>query len=217
MIMKKTLFLLVFSLLTRWVSAQTNVLLLHQLVEENKKEHALQLEARDAQAKAEVQEEANKTLMEKVKQGYQTIQSRFSEINFLIDAFGIGTAALPLIQSIAANQRVIFEECQRNPALIPLALATEQRFINHSESLLAFLLGLSTALGELNQMANSDRRLLFQHVIDELSEINNISRGVAVSLKADHGRGRSGGLFPSGDDDISLMEEVINDVNLLKE
>lgn len=217
MIMKKTLFLLVFSLLAGWVSAQTNVMLLHQLVEENKKEHALQLEARDAQAKAEVQEEANKTLMEKVKQGYRTIQSRFSEINFLVDGFGIGTAALPLIQSIAANQRVIFEECQRNPALIPLALATEQQFINQSESLLAFLLGLSTALGELNQMANSDRRLLFQHVIDELSEINNISRGVAVSLKADHGRRKSGGLFPSGDDDITLMEEVINDVNLLKE
>lgn len=217
MIMKRTLLLLVFGLVAGWASAQTNVMLLHQLVEENKKEHALQLEARDAQAKAEVQEEANKTLMEKVRKGYQTIQSRFSEINFLIDAVGIGSAALPLIQSIAANQSVIFEECQRNPALIPLALATEQRFINQSESLLSFLVGLSSAVAELHQMANSDRRLLFQHVIDELSEINNISKGVVVSLKADHGRQKASGLFPTGDDDIALMEDVINNVNLVKE
>src|SRR5690554_8218436 len=109
MIMRKNAFILAFTFMVFMVEAQTNVQLLHQLVEDNKKEHNLQVETRNSQSKASAQEEINRGLAEEVKNRYRVIKNRFSKIHFLIDAVGIGNNAIPLIRSIGENQKSIFE------------------------------------------------------------------------------------------------------------
>src|SRR5690606_33833645 len=198
------------------VEAQTNVQLLHQLVENNKKEHDLQIETRNSQSKASAQEEINKGLAEEVKNKYRVVKNRFSKIHFLIDVIGIGNSAIPIIRSIDENQKSIFEQCKENPDLMYLAVEAEKSFVQKSESLLNYLVGLTAVIGDLNQMAGSDRRILYQHIIDELTEINRISRGMAYSLSA-NGRHQlnDGSLFPLANGE-SIMETVFSKLKKLE-
>src|SRR5690606_16398111 len=107
MTMKKNAFILAFTLMVCTVEAQTNVQLLHQLVEDNKKEHNLQIESRNYQSKTTAQEEVNRGLLKEVKQKYRRVRDRFSKIHFLIDVIGIGNSATPIIRSIGENQKSI--------------------------------------------------------------------------------------------------------------
>src|SRR5690606_39914554 len=135
MIMRKNALILAFTYMVFTVEAQTNVQLLHQLVEDNKKEHNLQIETRNSQLKTTAQEEINRALAEQRKKKYRVVKNRFSEIHFLIDAIGIGNRAIPIVRSIGENQKSIFEQCQENPVLMYLAVEAEKSFVQKSESL----------------------------------------------------------------------------------
>jgi len=80
--------------------------------------------------------------------------------------------------------------------------------------LLSYLVGLTAVIGDLNQMANSDRRILYQHIIDELTEINRISRGMAYSLSSSQ-RHYGGSLFPLANGE-STMELVLSNIKTLE-
>src|SRR5690554_714868 len=208
--MIKNAFILAFIFMVFTVEAQTNVQLLHQLIDDNKKEHNLQIETKNSQSKTTAQEEINRGLAEEVKQKYRLVRDRFSKIHFLIDVIGIGNSAIPIIRSIGENQKSIFEQCKENPALMYLAVETEKSFVQKSESLLSYLVGLTAVIGDLNQMANSDRRILYQHIIYELTEINRISRGMAYSLSSNQRqRDNAGSLFPLANGE-STMETVLS-------
>src|SRR5690606_18482712 len=131
--------ILAFTFMVFTVEAQTNVQLLHQLVEDSKKEHNLQIETRNSQSKITTKEEINRGLAEEVKNKYQVVKNRFSKIHFLIDVIGIGNSAIPIIRSIGENQKRIFEQCKENPALMYLAVEAEKSFVQKSESLLSYL------------------------------------------------------------------------------
>jgi hypothetical protein len=210
MIMRKNIFILAFIFIAFTIEAQTNVQLLHQLVEDNKKEHNLQIETRNSQSKTTAQEEINRGLAEEVKNKYRVVKNRFSKIHSLIDAIGIGNRAIPIVRSIGENQKRIFEQCQDNPALMYLAVEAEKSFVQKSESLLNYLVGLTAVIGDLNQMANSDRRILYQHIIDELTEINRISRGMAYTLSSKQ-RHHNGSLFPLATGE-STMNVVLSNI-----
>src|SRR5690606_346249 len=214
MIMRKNAFILAFIFIAFTVEAQTNVQLLHQLVEDNKKEHNLQIETRNSQSKTTAQEEINRSLLEEVQQKYRSVRDRFSKIQFLIDAIGIGNSAIPIVRSIVENQKHIFEQCKENPALMYLAVEAEKSFVQKSESLLSYLVGLTAVIGDLNQMADSDRRILYQHIIDELTAINRISRGMAYSLSSNQ-RHHNGSLFPLATGE-STMKAVLSNIKTLE-
>lgn len=209
--MKKNALILAFTFLVFTVEAQTNVQLLHQLVEDNKKEHNLQIETRNSQSITTAQEEINRGLAEEVKNKYRAVKNRFSKIHFLIDAIGIGNSAIPIIRSIGDNQKSIFEQCKENPALMFLTVEAEKSFVQKSESLLSYLVGLTAVIGDLNQMANSDRRILYQHIIDELTEINRISRGMAYSLSSNRRqRPNDSSLFPLANGESTMQAVLLN-------
>lgn len=181
----KSFWLLPFVLLAtlRMGFAQTNVALLHQLVEESKSEYNFQKEAKENQGKNSVNEEVNKNLIKSVKEKYRAVQDRFAKLSIVIDAFGIGAAAEPLVNSIIDNQQQIVFYCSQNPELLLFAVETEKVFVERSYSLLNYLFGLSASIGVVNQMKVSERRILFQHILDELREINELSYTVSRSLQ----------------------------------
>ena len=196
--------------------AQVNVALLHQLVEESKSEYNLQKEARDKQENNAINEEVNKSLVKTVKEKYRTVQERFAKLSIVIDAIGIGTTAEPLINSIINNQQQIVYYCQQDPALLLFALETEKVFVDRSYSLLNYLIGLSASIGVINQMKVSERRILFQHIIDELREINGISYTTSKYLQR-HLQTRFGvdpyiGYVST---EMALVEEIIQNAKTL--
>jgi hypothetical protein len=175
--------LFVFFCYVEMIYAQVNVSLLHQLVEESKAEYQLQKEAKSNQGKNAVNEEVNHNLMKLIKEKYRVVQERFAKLSIVIDAMGIASTAKPLVNSIIDNQQQIVYYCKQDPKLFLFAIETEKFFVERSYSLMNYLLGLSASIGVVNQMKVSERRLLFQHIIDELREINAISFTTSKSLQ----------------------------------
>lgn len=197
-------------------TAQVNVALLHQLVEESKSEYNLQKEAKTNQGKNAVNEEVNKNLVNKVKEKYRTVQERFARLSILTDAIGIGSTAEPLINSIIDNQQQIVYYCRQDPELILFAIETEKLFVDRSYSLLNYLLGLSASIGVVNQMKVSERRILFQHIIEELRDINGLSYTTSKTLK--HHIERKLGVNPYLEyvaTEKALIEEIIQNAKTL--
>src|SRR5690606_29496145 len=129
------------------------------------------------------------------KNKYRVVKNRFSKIHFLIDAIGIGNSAIPILRSIGENQKSISEQCKENPALKYLAVEAEKSFVQKSESSMSYSVGLTAVIADLNRMGGSDRTILYQHIIDELTEINRISGGIAYSVSSNQ-RHHNGSLFP---------------------
>ncbi|WDF55883.1 hypothetical protein [Mucilaginibacter sp. KACC 22063] len=154
-----------------------------QLVSYSKSEHSLQTGARDKQATVTSTETANKTLLGKIKDMYRTLQNRYSILGTAISAANIGIEAEPMVNSITRSQSQLYQLAQKNPAIIALAYQTEIDFAEHSEMLIRYLAGLIISIGDVNQMKASDRKLLFDYVITELSNIEDMSNRLVRNVQ----------------------------------
>jgi hypothetical protein len=184
---KKHLLLTVFGLLfSAFVYGQGKVLdipELLQLVSYSKSEHSLQTDARDKQATVTSTETANKTLLGKIKVMYRTLQNRYSTLGTAISAANVGIEAEPMVNSIIRSQSQVYQLAQKNPAIIALAYQTEIDFAEHSEMLIRYLGGLIISIGDVNQMKASDRKLLFDYVVTELSNIEDMSNRLVRNVQ----------------------------------
>jgi hypothetical protein len=192
---------------------------IHQLVDESLSEHHLQVDARSRQAVVAGSEQANTSLLAKMKNTYRSLQQRYNSLAAVISIAGIGTDALPMTKKIASNQGQIMSLVQSDPALAPLAYRTEIEFAQKAKSLLAYALGLSLSLGEVNQMKASDRKILFDYVTSELSRVQELS-GNLVNLLRNFRQAsflRAPGPFSDFlDRDKSLAEHILQNVKYLK-
>lgn len=196
---------------------QINIPLLHQLVEDSKTEHKKQLEAKEKQSKNAIHEEVNRDILEQVKTKYKTLQQRFAKLTVLMDAAGIAVTASPLVKSIVDNQQQIVFYCQKDPMLIPFAMEAEQVFVRQSYSLMNYLIGLGASIGDLNQMEVSDRRMLFQHILNELRQINQLSLGSARALQS-HIQRRTGGnpYLEYINTEMHVVDEIMGNIKMLE-
>ena len=214
--MKKT-FLLLGLFISLDAYCQINVPLLHQLVEDSKAEYEKQKEAKERQAKNTQHEETNRNIINQVKDRYKTVQERFAKLTIVFDAAGIAVTANPLVRSIVDNQQQIIYYCQKDPELIPFALETEKIFVKESYSLMNYLIGLSASIGDLNQMKVSERRILFQHILNELKEINQLSLGTSRTLES-HIRRKMGGnpYLDYVNDELRVVDEIMANIKILE-
>lgn len=214
--MKTILFIILLTLSSHGF-AQINIQLLHQLVEDSKTEYAKQSEAKNKQVINTTNEEINKNLLGQVKDGYKTIQERFAKLTIVFDAAGIAMTATPLVRSIIDNQQQIVFYCQQDPTLLPFAFETEKLFAAQSYSLMNYLVGLSASISDLNQMKISERRILFQHIIAELRNINQLSLGTSRTLES-HLRRKMGGnpYLDYVQQEMKLVDEIMTNIKILK-
>ncbi|PWS25894.1 hypothetical protein DHW03_18850 [Pedobacter yonginense] len=216
--MKRLLFLSAFFLSAVSSYAQLNVPLMHQLIENSKTEHGKQIDAKNQQAKNTAVEATNKTLMTSVKDRYRTLQERFAKMSIVFDAVNIGISATPLVREIIKEQQKIVVYAQSDPLLIPIALDSEVIFVQKANSLVNYLIGLCAVIGDVNQMKVSDRRILFEHILNELRNISYLSGGVARTLQASVMKKR--GTDPFSDyinREETLVNDIMNNVKILKQ
>ena len=148
---------------------------LHQLVDESESENKLQVKAKNQQALTTANEQANLTLLDKMKAMYRTLQRRYNTLGTAINIADIGIYATPMVERIISNQAQIVQLVQKNPALIAIGYQSALQFALQAKSLVAYVTGLTLSLGDVNQMKASDRKMLFDYVISELSNIQNLS------------------------------------------
>jgi len=176
--MKFILFILILVTLMDRVFAQQKILdipAMHQLVDESESENKLQVKAKNQQALATANEQANLTLLEKMKVMYRTLQQRYNTLGTAINIADIGVYATPMVERIVSNQAQIVQLVQKNPALVAVGYQSALQFASQAKSLVAYVTGLTLSLGDVNQMKASDRKMLFDYVISELSSIQDLS------------------------------------------
>jgi len=160
-----------------------DVIAMHQLIDESKSEYAQQTKAKNQQAVNTANEKANLTLLEKLKNMYRTLQQRYNTLGTAINVADVGIYASPMVDQIISNQSQIVQLAENNPAVIALGYQTEIEFAQKAESLLGYVAGLTLSIGDVNQMKASDRKVLFDYVISELSRIQELSGNMLILLR----------------------------------
>ena len=216
--MKRLVFSLLVGFITLQANAQLNVPLLHQLVDNSKSENKKQVEVKTQQGNSTAIEESNRGLMKQVKTKYRTLQERFAKMSIVFDAANIGVSATPLVREIIKQQEVIITYAQSDPVLLPVALDSEVIFVKRANSLVNYLIGLCATVGDINQMKVSDRRILFQHIIEELKTISYLSGGVARTLQAAVIKNRGSDPFADYvNREMGVVDDIMNNAKILKQ
>ena len=148
---------------------------IHQLVDESTSENKLQVNARNQQAAATANEQANLTLLEKLKNTYRTLQQRYNTLGTAITVADVGLYAEPMVKQIVSYQAQIVALAEKNPALIAIGYQSEIQFAENAKDLMGYVAGLILSYGDVNQMKASDRKMLFDYVITQLSVLQELS------------------------------------------
>jgi hypothetical protein len=183
--MKKYLLLFAFSfMLSASLFAQQKTLdipSMHLLIDESIDENKQQVKAKNQQILASANEQANLTLLDKLKVKYRELQQRYNTLGTVINVAEIGIYATPMVKRIVQNQAQIIQLTEKNPALIALGYQTEIEFAGKAKDLAGYVTGLTLSIGDINQMKASDRKLLFDYVIGYSADIDQ-----GIPGKVDH-------------------------------
>jgi hypothetical protein len=215
--------LLFFCLISTESHAQQSTLDIagmHQLISQSQDENKLQVKAKNQQAANTANEEANLTLLAKLKNTYRTLQERYNSLGTAINIAEIGFYATPMVEQIVAYQKQIVSLTEKNPVLVVLGVQTEIEFAGKAKSLIGYVAGLSLSIGDVNQMKASDRKMLFDYVITELSTIQELSGNLVETLQSSSLNSILRSINPFQDfvdKDKSVAEDIIFNAKYLKQ
>ncbi len=184
--MKKLLLLFALCFAISALKAQQSTLDIagiHQLITQSQDENKLQVKAKNQQAANTANEQANLTLLAKLKNTYRTLQERYNSLGTAIDIAQVGVYATPMVEQIVSYQKQIVSLTEKNPVLAVLGVQTEIEFAEKAKSLAGYVAGLTLSIGDVNQMKASDRKMLFDYVISELSAIQELSGNLVETLQ----------------------------------
>lgn len=193
---------------------------MHQLIDQSKDEHTQQVNARNKQATVNANEQANLTLLGKLKNLYRTLQNRYNTLGTAINVANIGIEATPMVKQIISYQGQIVKLVQKNPAVAALGVQSEIEFVEKAQGLLGYIAGLTLSIGDVNQMKVSDRKLLFDYVIQQLSQIQELSGNLVNTLSYSNLSSllRSLNPFQNFEDmDKNMAEDIIQNAKYLKQ
>ena len=220
--MRKILFILLafcFKLSAYGQQQTIDIVGMHQLINESKDEHTAQVKARNQQAVNSANEQANLTLLDKMKNLYRTLQQRYNTLGTAISIANIGLEGAPMVKQIVSCQSQIVALAKKNPAIIALGYQTEIEFAEKAESLLGYVTGLTLSLGDVNQMKASDRKILFDYVIAQLSRIQEIAGNMLILLQYNNLAAVLKALNPFQnfiDQDKSMINNILQNAKYLK-
>ncbi len=192
---------------------------IHQLIDQSKSEHTQQVNARNNQATVTANEQANLTLLTKMKNMYRTLQQRYNTLGEAINMADIGIYATPEVKQIVGYQAQIIGLVEKNPAIAFLGYRAEIEFVEKAQALIGYVTGLTLSLGDVNQMKASDRKLLFDYVLMQLSEIQELSGNLVNTLAYSNLSSllRSVNPFQNYiDQDKNVAESIIQNAKLLR-
>jgi len=220
--MKKLLTLLALSLSLSAFSQQKTLDIpsMHLLIDQSIDENRQQVKAKNQQIAASANEQANLTLLDKLKVKYRQLQQRYNALGTAINIADIGIYATPMVKRIVSNQAQIIQLTKKNPALIALGYQTEIEFAERAKDLAGYVAGLTLSIGDVNQMKASDRKLLFDYVISELSSIQDLSGSMVNNLQYTTLKDLIKAANPFQNfmnSDISISKDIIQNAKYLKQ
>lgn len=182
----KKIFLLLAVLLFYNVIAKADYIsyyLIHVGVDHTLKENKRQKQAKNNQTVVTAFHLQNSNLTKQLKTKYSKLRGRLNKLGLLLDAFVLSSEAVPTFNQIVDNQRNIYEECKESPYLIPISIQSEVEFVDRAQMLIRFLTGLALSYGDINQMQAGDRKMLLNHAIKQLDDLNVHSYSLLANIR----------------------------------
>src|ERR1700744_4904407 len=121
---------------------------MHQLINQSLDENKQQVKAKNQQIVNTANEEANLTLLAKLKNTYRTLQQRYNTLGTAINIADIGLYATPMVKQIINYQGQIISLTEKTPVLAVLGVQTEIEFAEKAKSLAGYVTGLSLSIGD---------------------------------------------------------------------
>jgi hypothetical protein len=125
-----------------------------------------------------------------------------------------------MVKQIIIYQGEILQLVEKNPAVALLGYQTEIEFVEKAEALAGYVAGLTLSLGDVNQMKASDRKLLFDYVISELSTVQELSGNMLNLLQYSNLASVLRALNPFQsyvDMDKSMINNILTNAKYLKQ
>lgn len=217
---KYTLLLLLLLLFspTAALAQDTDVLLFHQLINDNEVEFDKENGTRNAQVTVTATEETNRSKIKQLQEQYTRLQARFNALGIVLDVGIIALIAKPLVSEIIRKQSEIIRLAGSDLFLLPLAIQAEIDMVKRAEKLIRYVTVLILVGGKLQKMKTSDRKELLNHVITELKALKGLSVALARAMGQAKKNKKSGNMPFSSyvNQDRKLAKDIVRNYKALK-
>ncbi len=147
------------------------------------KEHDRQKEMRQKQTLNASLETANESQWKNFKDKVTKIQDRLRVVSFAIQAIPAGIAMSREITKITDNQTAIINEINTAPYSIITVLPAQVQFVDDLQMTLRLLTGIILSYGAINQMEQSERKVLLDYALREVKSLSRNSTHMLLKIR----------------------------------
>ncbi len=147
------------------------------------KEHDRQKEMRQKQTLNASVETANQSQWKNFKDKVTKIQDRLRIVSFSIQAIPAGVAVSREITKITDNQTAIINEISTAPYSIIAVLPSQVKFVDDLQMILRLLTGIILSYGAINQMEQSERKVLLDFALAEVKALSRNSSHMLLKIR----------------------------------
>ncbi|AZI38664.1 hypothetical protein [Epilithonimonas vandammei] len=147
------------------------------------KEHDRQKEMRQKQTLNASVETANQSQWKNFKDKVTKIQDRLRIVSFAIQAIPAGVAVSREITKITDNQTAIINEINTAPYSIIVVLPSQVQFVDDLQMTLRLLTGIILSYGAINQMEQSERKVLLDYALGEVKTLSRNSTHMLLKIR----------------------------------
>jgi hypothetical protein len=147
------------------------------------KEHDRQKEMRQKQTLNASVETANESQWKNFKDKVTKIQDRLRVVSFAIQVIPAGIAMSREITKITDNQTAIINEINTAPYSIITVLPAQVQFVDDLQMTLRLLTGIILSYGAINQMEQSERKVLLDYALREVKSLSRNSTHMLLKIR----------------------------------
>lgn len=147
------------------------------------KEHDRQKEMRQKQTLNASVETANQSQWKNFKDKITKIQDRLRIVSFAIQAIPAGIVVNRETTKIIDNQTAIINEINTAPYSIIAALPSQIQFVDDLQMTLRLLTGIILSYGAINQMEQSERKILLDYALGEVKTLSRNSTHILLKIR----------------------------------
>ncbi|QOW09828.1 hypothetical protein Q73A0000_05340 [Kaistella flava (ex Peng et al. 2021)] len=166
-----------------WEKENVSFPMMNQEIRHTMQENERQKEMKNWQDTNLATEVVNKKQWEKFKETTTKIQDRLRIVDFAMQAIPTGYAIFLESQKIQDIQSKIITEIQTAPYSLIVVLPAEIKFVDDMQMIVRLLTGIVLSYGAINQMEKSERKILLEYALEEVTRLRRDSFFMLMKIR----------------------------------
>ncbi len=166
-----------------WEKENVSFPMMNQEIRHTMQENERQKEMKNWQDTNLATEAVNKKQWEKFKETTTKIQDRLRIVDFAMQAIPTGYAIFLESQKIQDIQSKIITEIQTAPYSLIVVLPAEIKFVSDMQMIVRLLTGIVLSYGAINQMEKSERKILLEYALEEVTRLRRDSFFMLMTIR----------------------------------